>query len=51
MTFLESGLIEIITGVNLPMVIKLAGQQQEEPLNCSGGQGARSRAEEYLSCQ
>ena len=33
MTFLESGRIEIITGVNLPMVIKLASQQQEEPLD------------------
>jgi mannose PTS system EIIA component len=33
MTFLESGLIEIVTGVNLPMVIKVASQQQEEPLS------------------
>src|ERR1051326_5788576 len=32
MTFVQPGTIEVITGVNLPMVIKLAGQQQEEPL-------------------
>lgn len=33
MTFSKTGKVEIITGVNLPMVIKLASQQQEEPLS------------------
>ena len=30
--FLEEGVIEIVTGVNLPMVIKLASFSTEEPL-------------------
>ena len=30
--FLEDGTIEVITGVNLPMVIKLASQQEQESL-------------------
>src|SRR3712207_4683928 len=30
--FLEAGRVEVITGVNLPMVIKLAGQQGGEEL-------------------
>lgn len=33
MTFLEPGMVEIVTGVNLPMVIKLAGQRLAEPLD------------------
>lgn len=33
MTFSKPGEIEIITGVNLPMIIKLASQQKEEPLD------------------
>src|SRR5207248_10476130 len=33
MTFLDSGQIEIVTGVNLPMIIKLASQKQEETLD------------------
>src|SRR5215470_6558483 len=32
MTFLESDRLEVITGVNLPMLIKLAGLQQHSPL-------------------
>ena len=55
MTFLDSGLVEIITGVNLPMVIKLASQQQEEPLDILArkvrdqGQKNISLASEVLS--
>ena len=30
--FLEEGVIEVVTGVNLPMVIKLATSTTEEPL-------------------
>ncbi len=30
--FLEAGRVEVVTGVNLPMVIKLAGQQGGETL-------------------
>ena len=30
--FLEDGMVEVVTGVNLPMVIKLAGQQGGEAL-------------------
>ena len=30
--FLEAGRVEVVTGVNLPMVIKLAGQQGGEEL-------------------
>jgi PTS system mannose-specific IIA component len=30
--FFEAGRVEVVTGVNLPMVIKLAGQQGGEPL-------------------
>jgi mannose PTS system EIIA component len=37
MTFLDTDKIEIVTGVNLPMVIKLASQKQEEPLNVLAG--------------
>lgn len=33
MTFAQSGRVEVITGVNLPMVIKLAGKQQESSLD------------------
>jgi mannose PTS system EIIA component len=33
MTFLKSNMIEIVTGVNLPMVIKLATQSPDEPLD------------------
>jgi PTS system mannose-specific IIA component len=33
MTFSRPGSIEILTGVNLPMVIKLASQQQQESLD------------------
>lgn len=32
MTFLEVGKIEVVTGVNLPMLIKLAQVSPEEPL-------------------
>ena len=32
-TFLEPDKIEIVTGVNLPMVIKMVTQQQDEPLS------------------
>ncbi|MEW6737051.1 MAG: PTS sugar transporter subunit IIA [Acidobacteriota bacterium] len=32
MTFAKIGSVEVITGVNLPMVIKLANQQLDEPL-------------------
>jgi mannose PTS system EIIA component len=31
--FLEEGVIEVVTGVNLPMVIKLATSPAEEPLS------------------
>ena len=31
-TFLESGKVEVVTGVNLPMLIKLASVRQTEPL-------------------
>ncbi len=31
--FLEDGKVEVITGINLPMVIKLASHSGEEPLN------------------
>jgi PTS system mannose-specific IIA component len=31
-TFLDSASLEVVTGVNLPMVIKLADQQNEESL-------------------
>jgi mannose PTS system EIIA component len=30
--FLEEGVVEVVTGVNLPMVIKLASSTTEEPL-------------------
>jgi PTS system mannose-specific IIA component len=32
LTFLETDAVEVITGVNLPMVIKLAGLQNDKPL-------------------
>jgi len=32
-TFLELGHVEVLTGVNLPMVLRLACQQTEEPLD------------------
>jgi mannose PTS system EIIA component len=31
-TFLEEGAVEVVTGVNLPMVIKLANQEEGETL-------------------
>ena len=31
--FLEEGRVEVVTGVNLPMVIKLAGQSGRESLS------------------
>ena len=31
--FLAEGEVEVVTGVNLPMVIKLASQTEEESLN------------------
>jgi mannose PTS system EIIA component len=37
MTFSQPGKIEIITGVNLPMIIKLASQQKDESLNILAG--------------
>jgi PTS system mannose-specific IIA component len=32
LTFLDTDAVEVITGVNLPMVIKLAGSQNDKPL-------------------
>jgi PTS system mannose-specific IIA component len=32
LSFLETDTVEVITGVNLPMVIKLAGLQNDKPL-------------------
>ncbi|HZS45773.1 MAG TPA: PTS sugar transporter subunit IIA [Blastocatellia bacterium] len=32
MTFLDAYPVEVVTGVNLPMIIKLAGQQPEDTL-------------------
>jgi len=32
-TFLEDGAVEVVTGVNLPMVIKLANQEEGETLS------------------
>lgn len=37
MTFAQPGKVEIITGVNLPMIIKLASQQKDESLNVLAG--------------
>lgn len=37
MTFSQPGKVEIITGVNLPMIIKLASQQKDESLNVLAG--------------
>jgi PTS system mannose-specific IIA component len=31
--FLETGVVEVVTGINLPMVIKLASQHQPVPLS------------------
>lgn len=33
MTFSNNAGVEVLTGVNLPMIIKIASQQQEEPLD------------------
>lgn len=33
LSFLQEGKIEVITGVNLPMLIKLAGLREEKPLS------------------
>jgi len=47
-TFLQPGKVEVLTGVNLPMVLRLACQQTEEPTNLEGmarwlqGKGQRS---------
>jgi PTS system mannose-specific IIA component len=47
-TFLQPGRVEVLTGVNLPMVLRLACQQTEEPTNLEGmarwlqGKGQRS---------
>ena len=38
MTFLQPGKVEVLTGVNLPMVLRLACQQTEER-DQSGGHG------------
>lgn len=35
-TFLHPGKVEVLTGVNLPMVLRLACQQTEEPTNLEG---------------
>jgi PTS system mannose-specific IIA component len=35
-TFLQPGKVEVLTGVNLPMVLRLACQQTEEPTNLEG---------------
>jgi mannose PTS system EIIA component len=32
-TFLDAGHVEVLTGVNLPMVLRLACQQSEEPVD------------------
>ena len=37
MTFSQPGKVEIITGVNLPMIIKLASQQKDESLSVLAG--------------
>lgn len=37
MTFSQPGKVEIITGVNLPMIIKLASQQKDESLSILAG--------------
>jgi len=47
-TFLQPGKVEVLTGVNLPMVLRLACQQTQEPTNLEGmarwlqGKGQRS---------
>jgi len=47
-TFLQPGKVEVLTGVNLPMVLRLACQQTEEPVTLEGmarwlqGKGQRS---------
>ncbi len=33
LSFLEEGKVEVVTGVNLPMLIKLATYRKEKPLN------------------
>jgi PTS system mannose-specific IIA component len=32
LSFLQAGKVEVVTGVNLPMLMKLAGLQQDRPL-------------------
>jgi PTS system mannose-specific IIA component len=47
-TFLQTGKVEVLTGVNLPMVLRLACQQTEEPTTLESmarwlqGKGQRS---------
>lgn len=47
-TFLQQGKVEVLTGVNLPMVLRLACQQTEEPTDLESmarwlqGKGQRS---------
>lgn len=47
-TFLQQGRVEVLTGVNLPMVLRLACQQTEEPTDLESmarwlqGKGQRS---------
>jgi len=47
-TFLQTGRVEVLTGVNLPMVLRLACQQTEEPTSLEDmarwlqGKGQRS---------
>jgi PTS system mannose-specific IIA component len=32
LSFLQEGKVEVVTGVNLPMLMKLAGLRQDKPL-------------------
>ncbi len=55
LTFLEEGRVEVVTGVNLPMVIKAATSRRDKPLGelaslvCREGRGAIAVAGELLS--
>jgi mannose PTS system EIIA component len=48
MTFLETDRVEVITGVNLPMLIKLASLRQTEPL-AEAVRGAQEAGRKYIN--
>jgi len=47
-TFLEEGSVEVVTGVNLPMIIKLANQEEGETL-AQLARGVRDQGQQHIN--